>query len=106
MTEFPLIGGISQDPKFEITEGAGWLDSDGQISNYGIEENVESVELCETFCSGNTWPSCVGFTYVSSEKRCDLKKSANAVSLKKDYPKSIISGKIDCPEERRKYDCK
>lgn len=90
---------------YEITKGAGWLDEDGQISNYGYEENVDSVKDCENLCSSNTWFYCVGFTYVSSEKRCDLKKDENAVSLKTDYPSSIISGEVNCRKNRVKYDC-
>lgn len=105
---FHQSGAESQDNpvEYEITVGAGWLDGNGQISNYAIEDNVNSVKECEELCSHATYFYCVGFTYVSSEKRCDLKKDENAVSLKTNYASSIIAGEVNCRKNRGYYDCK
>lgn len=94
------------DVKYEIHRGAGWLDEDGKISNYGIEENVKSVKDCEEACNSLRWPECVGFTYVSSENRCDLKNHDNAASLKKGYASSIISGEVECRGFRYDHESK
>ena len=77
--------------EFVIFIGAGWLDSSGQISHleqvYGT-----STDDCKIACRIKI--GCVGFTYVSTSNRCDLKDIQQAVTLQEGIPATIISGSI------------
>ena len=47
---------------------------------------------CQTACAGRT--GCVGFTFVSSIGRCDLKTEDQAVFLDNTHDDSIISASL------------
>ena len=76
---------------FVISIGAGWLDSSGGVSNLEVV-NGESTDECEVACKNVT--GCVGFTFVSQNKKCDLKNIQQAVTLVNGMPLTIISGSI------------
>ena len=77
--------------EFVITIGAGWLDSSGQISTHQswIVYGSTSTDDCENACKIKS--GCVGFTFVSTIERCDLKDIQQAVTLMS-QPEAIISG--------------
>ena len=77
--------------EFVITIGAGWLDSSGQISTHQswIVYGSTSTDDCENACK--IISGCVGFTFVSTIERCDLKDIQQAVTLIS-QPEAIISG--------------
>ena len=77
--------------EFVISIGAGWFDSSGGISNLEIV-NGESTDDCEVACKNVN--GCVGFTFVSPNKKCDLKNIQQAVTLANGFPSTIISGSI------------
>jgi len=74
--------------KYVISAGAGWLDSFGKISTL-VEVRGESINACQIAC--NNYNNCVAFTFVSTEQRCDLKNSQQAITLGV-FPDTIISG--------------
>ena len=67
------------------------MDSSGQISTHQswIVYGSMSTHDCENACKIKN--GCVGFTFVSTMERCDLKDIQQAVTLK-DFPETIISG--------------
>ena len=77
--------------EFDISIGAGWMDSSGKISTLEEVQGV-STDDCEIACKNKK--GCVGFTFVSTVKRCDLKNIQQATTLSTTQHNTIISGKI------------
>jgi hypothetical protein len=76
---------------FTIKRGAGWLNSDGVITTLK-EVTGTNTNACERECKKT--PGCVGFTFVSSIDRCDLKTDDQAVELDYSNGDSIFSGTL------------
>ena len=85
---YALIG------EFVITIGAGWMDSSNQVSTHQSWKVYDSASTddCENACKLKS--GCVGFTFVSTIGRCDLKDIQQAITLQEGIPATIISGSI------------
>merc|ERR1719290_677311 len=64
----------------------GWMDKNGKVTNLKVISQLGyhevTLDSCEEECSKN--PKCVGYTFITSRSRCDLKdESGIAGGLKK-----------------------
>jgi len=87
-TYCPFASGKDLSKSWETKCGFGWLNEAGQISNLA-QVSGESYKCCQDHC--DSMEQCVGYTFVNSEKRCDLKSETDAHRLVQ-YKWELISG--------------
>jgi len=76
---------------YQRENSKGWLDNFGKVTNLNVISQV-TLDSCEEECSKNA--KCVGYTYITSRSRCDLKdESGIAGGLKEFNGLGLVAGK-------------
>lgn len=86
-----ISASLKPDPIFLIQPGSGWKTADDKIISLGQVRGSQLTD-CQAACLAE--PGCVGFTFISSRDRCDLKTRDQAVFLDDIYDDSIISANL------------
>jgi len=82
---------------YQRINSKGWLDKYGKVTNLNVISQVR-LDSCEKECSKNA--KCVGYTYITSRSRCDLKDKSGIVGGLKE-----LDGLVSGIKVNRKDDC-
>jgi len=74
---------------YQRENSKGWLDNFGKVTNLNVISQV-TLDSCEEECSKIA--KCVGYTYITSRSRCDLKDESGIAGGLKELD-GLVSGK-------------
>jgi len=74
---------------YQRENSKGWLDNFGKVTNLNVISQV-TLDSCEEECSKNA--KCVGYTYITSRSRCDLKDESGIAGGLKEID-GLVAGK-------------
>merc|ERR1712002_978081 len=83
--------GLERCQRYQRKKSKGWLDNSGNVTNLNVISKVPHYS-CEEECSKNA--KCVGYTYLTSSSRCDLKDESGVGGGLKDID-GLIAGLRD-----------